>query len=118
MVLLLLWSCFAQLIVIVDNIRTKKDKQPYPLLFWRACCDFGLAIRFVLTPGFNVLICGHLVCTRLNARKYLNSSVYVVTMISLRGGTLQFPVCYVSILYYCIRNLVLVQWFRLVLLRD
>ncbi len=59
-----------QLIVIVDCVIQKKDfKTPFPLLFWRAFCDLGLAIRFMAIPGFNLLICGNLVCTRENSSK-------------------------------------------------
>lgn len=32
------------------------------LLFWRAFSDFGLAIRFVATDGFNRMVCGERDC--------------------------------------------------------
>lgn len=31
-------------------------------LFWRAMCDFGVAIRFLLMPAFNIYTCGSAVC--------------------------------------------------------
>lgn len=54
--------------MIFANVTQRKDKAaPYPLLFWRAICDLGLAVRFIAIPGFNLLICGHLTCTRETA---------------------------------------------------
>jgi hypothetical protein len=56
---------FSQLIVIINYIAQRTDhKAPFSLLFWRAFCDLGLAIRFVAIPGFNILLCNSVSCTR------------------------------------------------------
>lgn len=57
--------CKSQLIVIINYIAQKTDyKAPFSLLFWRAFCDLGLAIRFVAIPGFNLLLCNSVSCSR------------------------------------------------------
>ena len=40
----------------------KYAAQPMALLFWRSLADLGLATRFILTPAFNVQICGDYEC--------------------------------------------------------
>ena len=34
------------------------------LLFWRALCETGIGVRYLLQPAFNILVCGSLTCTR------------------------------------------------------
>eukprot|EP00606_Chrysophyceae_sp_TOSAG23-5_P000707 GSChrysophyteH2.ASY1.ANO1.47.1 assembled CDS len=50
-------------VVIVEYLRNQHYRgPPLALLFWRSVADFGLAVRFVATPGFNLLICDKEFC--------------------------------------------------------
>lgn len=35
---------------------------PMALLLWRSVCDLGLGLRFLLTPAFNMIVCGSPKC--------------------------------------------------------
>lgn len=39
----------------------------FKMLFFRALCDFGLGLRFILIPAFNQYLCGSRVCDRGNS---------------------------------------------------
>lgn len=52
----------ALIVVIVFLLFPKERAPPLSLLFWRAFCDLGIAIRFIATPGFNDLICNETIC--------------------------------------------------------
>lgn len=59
---LLLNILFLQLIVVTAYIADRKSSMGNRTLFWRAMCDFGVAIRFLLMPAFNIYTCGSAVC--------------------------------------------------------
>ena len=49
--------------VMIEYYRKRQYRgPPLALLFWRSVADFGIAIRFIATPGFNELICGKESC--------------------------------------------------------
>lgn len=61
---------------------------PLSLLFWRAVCDLGVAIRFLATPGFDILTCGSPACqvtANVNGKKssQLHSSVSFLIILIL-----------------------------------
>jgi hypothetical protein len=44
------------------------------LLFWRAVCDLGFAVRFITIPAWNLFLgCSGDSCSRTSASKYLNA---------------------------------------------
>lgn len=50
--------------VVISYIRNPSERgPPLALLFWRAFCDLGVAVRFVITPLFNKYVCGEYICS-------------------------------------------------------
>ena len=57
-----------QIIVLIGLIRHRELLGPHSsLLLWRSVCDLGLGLRFIATPGFNLLLCNAVDCARSNA---------------------------------------------------
>eukprot|EP01035_Chromulina_nebulosa_P021947 gene21947-28415_t len=58
----------SSILVLIGLMRHKEILGPHTsLLFWRSVCDLGLGLRFIATPGFNLLLCNAVQCTRSNA---------------------------------------------------
>lgn len=61
---------FLQILVLIGLLRHRDILGPHTsLLFWRSVCDLGLGLRFIATPGFNLLLCNAVNCTRSTASK-------------------------------------------------
>mmetsp|Transcript_1142 Transcript_1142/g.998 ORF Transcript_1142/g.998 Transcript_1142/m.998 type:complete len:1070 (-) Transcript_1142:43-3252(-) len=57
----------SSLFVMVSHLSSpNKSGSTMVLLFWRAFGDFGLAVRFLATNGFNLMVCGALDCSIQN----------------------------------------------------
>jgi len=61
-------SVFQSIVVLNCLSRWDSNAGGWPpqisLLFWRALCETGIGVRFLLQPAFNILVCGSLTCTR------------------------------------------------------
>lgn len=55
--------CLLQLAAIVGIRFTSGDLgPPLTLLFWRSACDLGLAVRFLASNGFDLMVCQNETC--------------------------------------------------------
>jgi len=66
------WGFLCSAFVMIQYLRSKGKVvggPPMALLFWRCVADLGLAIRFIATPGFNLLICGKSECSLIASIK-------------------------------------------------
>lgn len=54
----------SSLIVMCDIYFRRHNGATFKLLFWRALCDFGIALRFILIPAFNWYVCNSRDCHR------------------------------------------------------
>lgn len=58
------WGFACSAFVMIEYLRNRDvGGPPMALLFWRCVADLGLSIRFLATPGFNLLICGKSMCS-------------------------------------------------------
>jgi len=54
---------FSASIIIGDSLIHPISASSFKLLYWRAICDIAVAIRFILTPAFNLYLCNSMTCT-------------------------------------------------------
>jgi hypothetical protein len=81
----------------------RQGSKAYSTLFWRAMCDLGVALRFVLVPAFNYYICGNLVCSYSDAKEDLCQLPSALLQFFLLASEMWF-FCHGLDLYFTVNN--------------
>eukprot|EP01038_Epipyxis_sp_PR26KG_P014854 gene14854-19964_t len=66
---------YSAIVLILHLLKIIDTAPPFALLFWRAFCDLGVAMRIILSPYLNKYVCGGIEC-----------DVDINTIASLRCG--------------------------------